>query len=264
MPRWTLAALFTAALSVHPSRVFAHPRIDQARASFEEADLDGAMSSLDEAFDLGHLTRAEYLDALVLRALVASALRRDATRDDALRQLAAIDPMYELPSEAPPSLVARSVEMREQLGGERVSAVFDVTRSGERFAATLRLQDPVRAVATTSIVCRAGRDTFQSEGRDVFGLVGAWASIECVAQLLGRGGTLLEELEQTVPGDGTEPPAPPGGDGDALAIGLGLGIGLAVAAAAAIVLVVLLMDETPEIQRVPTDRFIPPVGFSMP
>lgn len=260
--RWLLTSIAAASLALPAGLAHAHPRIDQARASFEEADLDAASDALDEAFDLGHLERTEYLDALVLRALVESARRRNATRDDALRQIGAIDPEYALPDEAPPSLRARYAEIIAELGGERVSAELTMDRSEDRFNARVRLTDPVRVVVATSIVCRAGEDVFQSEGRDVFGLVPRWRTVGCVAQLLGRGGTILGELEESAAGDGTRPEGAPvdGGGDDALAIGLTLGIGLAVAAAVALVLVFVLTSSE-ESTVSPSNTLVVPVGF---
>lgn len=258
--------LLAALLVLSPAATAAaHPRIDEARAAYEQADLEAATRALDEAFDLGNLTRDEYLTALVLRALVASARRLNATRDDALRQIGAIDPGYVLPDEAPPSLRARYAEILAELGGERVAAQLEVRREGERFNARIQLADPVRVVARTSIVCRAGEDVFQSEGRDAFGLVPAWRSLDCVGRLLGRGGTILEEIEERAPGDGSAPePAPidGGGGDDALAIGLGLGIGAAVAAAVTVILVFVLTAEEEPPTVIPSNRYVLPGGFT--
>ncbi len=251
------------AASFAPATAWAHPRIDAARAAYEEADLDAASAALDEAFDLGHLDREEYLDALVLRALVASAQRRNATRDDALRQIGAIAPDYALPDEAPPSLRARYAEIVAELGGERVSARLSVRREGERFTAQVRLTDPVRAVVRASVLCRAGEEVFASETRDVFGLVPTWRPVECAAQLLGRGDTLLAELSERVAGEGEPPPSgeDAGGD-DALAIGFGVAGAVALLAAVAVVLAVVLGSESGEPGVLPSDQLILPIGFS--
>ena len=260
MSRRVVSAACVLVIAAMASPVHAHPRLDLARVAYEEADLEGATAALDEAFDVGHLERDEYLDALVLRALVASASSRDATRDDALRQIGAIDPGYVLPEEAPPSLRRRYAEIIEELGGERVAANLTVERDADHFSAQLRLTDPVRAVVSTSIVCRAGEDVFQSEGRDVFGLAPAWRSLVCVARLLGRGGTVLDELEETVAGDGSTPedaPAATGSD-EGVIIGVTLGVAGAVAAAVAIILVVVLTGDS---QPAPRDGVIVPGGF---
>ena len=255
--------------SALPDVALAHPRIDQARAAYERADLDAAHSAIDAAFDVGHLSREEYLEALVLRALIAIAGQRNVQRDDSLRQLAAIAPDYELPAEAPPSLRRRFREIHEELGGERVSARLTLTRGRDRFTARLRLTDPVRVVVSTTLVCRSGDDVFQAEGTDVFGLVGRWRSVECVAQLLGRGGTLLGSIERELEGEGVAPNAPcvgpncpdgGGGSDDALAIGLGVGIPLGLIAVAAVILTAVLVSEASSDS--PSNVFLPPRDFS--
>ena len=263
-------ALVVFSHSMTPSIARAHPRIDAARAAFQEAEFEAAEGALRQALALGNLSRDQYLEILVLRVLIARAQGDDDARDARLRELATLDPDYALPPEAPPTLRARFDEVRASLDGQRVAATLELRREADRFVGRLAFEDPANAVRSTLTVCRVGDEMFRSEGADVFGLVPSWRDVECVGQLRGEGGTMLVETESTLDGSGE---VPEGGatvlaaSDDSVAIGIGVGVSVGLAVIAGVVATVLYFVLRPapvqETIVVPAPTFTVPTMWTM-
>src|SRR5690242_15135438 len=83
---------------------FAHPRLDDARARFDRADLRGALTALGRAEQASDLTRADVITLLEMRALVRFTLGDTGAMEEDLLRLASIDPDHRFGDDIPPDL----------------------------------------------------------------------------------------------------------------------------------------------------------------
>ncbi|MEM9072229.1 MAG: hypothetical protein AAGE52_27225 [Myxococcota bacterium] len=255
-----MTRLLALTLLLLSSTALAHPRIDEARqALFEEANFEAAAAALENALDVGNLSRGDYLEVLALRALLAHAMGDADGRDEYLRQLVSLEPEYELPPEAPPDVREQRAAAAQAFRGERVASDIALDRDGDRFSGRLELRDPANVVASTQLVCRAGEEIFRSQGSDVFGLTPHWQSVSCEARLLGAGGTLLFSSQARLDPLGERPAAPRAEGPNGRAIGLGIGITAAILGAVA---VGLYFAFRPTEERIdPSNTFVSPEFF---
>ncbi len=129
-----LAGLLGVALV--PSQALAHPDLDAAIESAEEADFDAALVSFDAAISSGQLTRDELILLLSKRSLVLHALNRDTALGRDLSLLAMLAPDLELGRAAPPPLIARWTELRSsQAAPLSVSGSCTPTAAGAEVSA---------------------------------------------------------------------------------------------------------------------------------
>jgi hypothetical protein len=95
----------------------AHPLLDEAIASYEEADFQGALRTFDAAARNADLSVEELLQLFEMRALVYHALDNKAAMRADLRRLAAVRPSYRLSRLAPPPVRQEFDRMLEANGG---------------------------------------------------------------------------------------------------------------------------------------------------
>ena len=103
--RLGIIALF-AAIWVVPAAVRAHPMLDRAVASYEEANFKTALRTFDAAARNADLSVEELLELFEMRALVYHALGDEAAMLADLRRLNAVRPSYQLGRLAPPPVRA--------------------------------------------------------------------------------------------------------------------------------------------------------------
>jgi hypothetical protein len=114
--RQGVIALFATIWAV-PSVVQAHPMLDRAVASYEEANFQTALHTFDAAARNADLSVEELLELFEMRALVHHALGDDAAMRADLRRLNAVRPSYQLGRLAPPPVRAAFEEVRTANGG---------------------------------------------------------------------------------------------------------------------------------------------------
>jgi len=91
-----------ASLGAMPAPARAHPMLDRAVASYEEANFETALRTFDAAARNADLSVEELLELFEMRALVHHALGDEASMRADLRRLNAVRPSYELGRLAPP------------------------------------------------------------------------------------------------------------------------------------------------------------------
>jgi hypothetical protein len=99
------SALVLTLLAGSASQVYAHPKIEQARARIEAAEFDAALRLLAEAEAGSELTREDALYLLELRALVHLAMRDAVSAQATLRVLAVLAPEHAFAPGTSPDLV---------------------------------------------------------------------------------------------------------------------------------------------------------------
>jgi len=104
-------------LSVLSGEARAHPSLDQAIASYEEADFQAALRTFNAAAQNADLSVEELLHLFEMRALVHHALGNQAAMLADLRRLAAVRPSYRLSQLAPPPVREAFEQMLEANGG---------------------------------------------------------------------------------------------------------------------------------------------------
>jgi len=100
-----------------PASVRAHPMLDRAVASYEEANFETALRMFDAAARNADLSVEELLELFEMRALVHHALGDDTAMRSDLRRLNAVRPSYQLGRLAPPPVRAAFEEVREANDG---------------------------------------------------------------------------------------------------------------------------------------------------
>jgi hypothetical protein len=159
--RATLGILvFLGFLSVLPSEARAHPLLDQAIASYEEADFQAALRTFDAAARNADLSVEELLHLFEMRALVYHALGNRGAMQDDLRRLAAVRPSYRLSRLAPPPVRQAFDQMLEANGGSLgVELVIEEqTFDGAPFIVARVAQVPKGLVDHVGLQCRVGED----------------------------------------------------------------------------------------------------------
>ncbi|MFW2387269.1 MAG: hypothetical protein ACN4G0_02975 [Polyangiales bacterium] len=99
------------------SQAKAHPLLDRAIASYEEADFETALRGFDAAARNADLIVGELLQLFEMRALVYHAMGNSNAMMKDLRRLAAVDPKYTLGRLAPPPVRKAYEDMLESNGG---------------------------------------------------------------------------------------------------------------------------------------------------
>ena len=114
--RLGIIVLFASLWAV-PATVRAHPMLDRAIASYEEANFKTALRTFDTAARNADLSVEELLELFEMRALVHHALGDEAAMRADLRRLSAVRPSYELGRLAPPPVHTAFEEVREASAG---------------------------------------------------------------------------------------------------------------------------------------------------
>jgi hypothetical protein len=114
--RLGIIVLFASLWAV-PATVRAHPMLDRAVASYEEANFKTALHTFDTAARNADLSVEELLELFEMRALVHHALGDEAAMQADLRRLNAVRPTYQLGRLAPPPVRTAFEEVRKASGG---------------------------------------------------------------------------------------------------------------------------------------------------
>lgn len=172
----------------------AHPDLDQALASAEEAEFDAALSSFERALDSGTLTRDELVTLLTERSLVLHALGQRGALAWDLANLALIEPGRDLGRRAPPELVeAFSRATARQGAAVSVSATCSPSSTGLQVSTTVTgLSDPSLARVKLR-TRRADGAEIVHDASDVQIAVGPGESLSYSAELVGMGNVVLAQ-----------------------------------------------------------------------
>jgi hypothetical protein len=158
--RLGIIVLFASAWAL-PTPVRAHPMLDRAVASYEEANFQAALQTFDAAARNADLSVEELLELFEMRALVHHALGDEAAMRADLRRLTAVRPSYELGRLAPPPVRNAFEEVREANGGTfgvelRIDeTIFD----GAPWVVARVLRVPEGLVDHVTLQCRVHRDS---------------------------------------------------------------------------------------------------------
>lgn len=154
--RPAIIALF-AFIWLVPGLARAHPMLDRAVASYEEANFETALRTFDAAARNADLSVEELLELFEMRALVHHALGdRAAMRADLLR-LSAVRPGYQLSRLAPPPVRSAFEEVREEGGVELRIDQKDIDGAPWMLAHVVRVPDGL--VDHITLQCRVSHNT---------------------------------------------------------------------------------------------------------
>jgi hypothetical protein len=158
--RLGIIALF-AAIWVVPAAVRAHPMLDRAVASYEEANFKTALRTFDAAARNADLSVEELLELFEMRALVYHALGDEAAMLADLRRLNAVRPSYQLGRLAPPPVRAALEEVRAASDGPLgVELRIDEERfGGAPWMVARVLRVPEGLVDHVTLQCSVSNDT---------------------------------------------------------------------------------------------------------
>jgi len=102
-----------------PATASAHPMLDRAVASYEEANFTSALRTFDAAARNADLSVEELLELFEMRALVHHALGDEPSMRADLRRLSAVRPSYELSRLAPPPVREAFEDLRAENAGAK-------------------------------------------------------------------------------------------------------------------------------------------------
>jgi len=111
--RLGIIALFASIWAI-PAQVRAHPMLERAIASYEEANFEAALRTFDAAAHNADLSVDELLELFEMRALVHHALGDDGAMRADLQRLNAVRPSHELGRLAPPTVRQAFDEVRRR------------------------------------------------------------------------------------------------------------------------------------------------------
>jgi hypothetical protein len=231
----------------------AHPLVDEARASYENADFEGALDALSRAEASTELVLAD-LEALYdLRILVHLGMGDDEAVEADLRRLLSIAPAHEFGDATPPEVLEQASQVRTELGGPiRVVARAAPGTAGVRIEAEVR-NDPSNVTRSVRIGVRRGGGVWRVVA-DTSTDVASGEAVEFYAEAVGPGGVVLAT-------DGTRS-GPRVWDGGASSGGvpwLWVGVGAGAVALIAVVVVVVATSGGGESER--SQPSLPMVSF---
>lgn len=184
----------TASTFLAPPVVLAHPDLDKAIASAEEAEFEAALSGFERAIASGTLNRDELITLLAERALVLHALGQRGALAWDLATLALIEPGHDLGRRAPPELVSAFADAAARQGAA-VKIRASCAPSGAGLNVTARvtgLSDP--SLASVRIHTRQGRgDDIIHDGTEAEVSVPAGETLRFSAELVGLGQVVLAQ-----------------------------------------------------------------------
>jgi hypothetical protein len=228
-----LGALLAAALlSLVPAASLAQGRLAEARAAFDAAEFETALSRLDALDAAEDLSFEEVCGLLVLRAEVHLALGDDAAMQADLLGLVTIAPDATLPRTAPPELREAAERMRRrEIGAPTVRAEARPTATGVELRARASGDDAglVRRVRVRA----RGTDGTWREATDELDVTGTGADYWAAA--IGPGGWVL-----ATSGTESDPLRWGTGSGRAREDTLVLGLAIAGASAGLVLLTVIV------------------------
>ncbi len=147
-------------LGVFSGEARAHPLLDAAIVSYEEADFTKALRTFDAAARNADLSVEELLYLFEMRALVHHALGNRSAMLADLRRLAAVRPSFRLSRLAPPPVQQALEQMLEANGGSLgVELVIEEKAfDGLPFIVARVDQVPMGLVDHVALQCRVGED----------------------------------------------------------------------------------------------------------
>lgn len=190
--RLLLSLGFVVALMV-PATGYAHPLVDEARHSYEQASLPEAIATLDRALAGNDLSLTDYIAALELRVLVHLADGSADALDNDLRFLAAIAGDRTLSPEIPPETRARYEQIRASQGGPLAAQAHLTPMSDGATIQVDALHVPVGLNVTVKIHVQVNDEDWQAPILNRTARVHAemGSQIAYFVELIGPGGAVL-------------------------------------------------------------------------
>ena len=184
----TLVALF--AICGATTRAYAHPLVDEGYRRYSQADFSGALDTFGRAWSGSGLERRDVVRILAGRAMVFYATNDTQGMRAALASLAALEPSYAFPREAPPELAQGLAAEVARLGGALAIEVT-VEWRGEDAQLSARVgHDPGRMVGTVELHART-QGAHPLEGEGTLLVAGAGQAVVYWAEAIGPGGAVL-------------------------------------------------------------------------
>ena len=152
---------FLASIWGLPAPVRAHPMLDRAVASYEEANFETALRTFDAAARNADLTVEELLELFEMRALVHHALGDEAAMRSDLRRLNAVRPSYQLGRLAPPPVRSAFDEIRKS-NGDRLGVelrIDETSFDGAPWVVARVLRVPEGLVDHVTLQCSVRNDS---------------------------------------------------------------------------------------------------------
>ncbi len=171
----------------------AHPKIDQARRSYEQADFDKAFELLGEAESAETLTRAELATLYELRALVHLGLHNYVEMETDLERLVLVDPDRAPNARMPPDLARALSKVR---AGSRGPLEVQVAATSGQSGVTLEAALSTETFGVVNEIRLFGRRDGTTEwvtSTDGLLLVPASTgeAVQYYAEAVGPGGQIL-------------------------------------------------------------------------
>ncbi len=169
------------------------PDLERARELYEAASFEEVLEVLARVEAGSELSRREVSEMLFLRALTRRAMGSEDAAERDLERIAYLDPDYQLPAEAPPSMRAIFQSTRAAVEPLRLLDELTRTADGVRFAVRAS-GDPRGTVRSIDAACRTGDGGWQrGDGGVVTIRAQEGATVECASKLVGPGGAVLRE-----------------------------------------------------------------------
>lgn len=187
-----LAAVAMVLASLAPSRAFAHPQIDEARAAYDATQHERGLELLEQAEAGTELSREDLAELLLLRAMIHRALRQMDLAEVDLFRLAALDPERELGREVHPSLRRLFATVQQRVPGP-VRLEASAEREGETVEIRVAVNDDVAALAQGFRIHgrAAGGAWRESTTATLTVPVAPTETAEYWAEVLGPGGAVI-------------------------------------------------------------------------
>jgi hypothetical protein len=149
-----------AGICLSPAPARAHPMLERAVASYEEANFETALRTFDAAARNADLSVEELLELFEMRSLVHHALGDEVAMRADLRRLNAVRPSYQLGPLAPPPVRNAFEEVRkENAGAGGVELRLDATSfDGAPWMVARVLQVPEGLVDHVTLQCSVAND----------------------------------------------------------------------------------------------------------
>ena len=175
-----------------PSAALAHPLLDQAVASYEEADFSNALSAFVEAEKRTDLTTSDLMTLFEMRALVYHAMgQEDEMRQD-LQRLASMRPTHRLGRIAPPSVRDAFDAVREETRGA-ISIDISAQASPGQLRITAKVKRDITGIGTAlRIFTLADRGEWnRADGDKAIVELPDGGEVRYYVELLGPGGAVV-------------------------------------------------------------------------
>jgi hypothetical protein len=181
----------TIAALAPPATALAHPLVDEARASYEEADFEGALDALGRAEAADDLVRDDLEAIFELRVLLGLGMADEGMTEQALRRILSLNPAHDFGDLLPPEVLEAAARIRaEQAGALRVRVRARRSPTGLVIAAAVD-RDPTGLVRTTRVAARVGTAPWRRVDFAELTLTEPSEPVEFYAELLGPGGVVL-------------------------------------------------------------------------